>query len=135
MFNKQIMNFFLLGLLLTQINLLSSKSYAQTGSRVEAPSVKSQVAKILLSSLGGAVLGISTLSFYDKPQDHLSNVAVGGVLGIVLGSIYVTRDSLEQQETTLSTLDHGGTLNLAFIPDIKKPQSINGASVSWGFSF
>ena len=33
----------------------------------------------------GAVLGLSTLSFVDKPQDHLRNIVVGGALGIIVG--------------------------------------------------
>ena len=133
MFSYKISKLYLFGLLLMQINLLTIPGLAQTGSRVEAPTVKSQVAKILLSSLGGAVLGISTLSFYDKPQDHLSNVAIGGALGVVLGSIYVTRDSLEQE--AFSTLDKGGTLNLALVPNIKNHKSMEGLGISWGFSF
>lgn len=35
--------------------------------------------------IGGAVLGLSTLSFVEEPSDHLKNIAVGGAVGIVLG--------------------------------------------------
>jgi hypothetical protein len=34
---------------------------------------------------GGAVLGLSTLSFVDEPKDHLKNILVGGALGIIIG--------------------------------------------------
>lgn len=37
--------------------------------------------------LGGAVLGLSTLSFVDRPKDHLKNILVGGSIGIILGVI------------------------------------------------
>lgn len=133
MFNNQIVKFCLLGLFIVPVHLISLQSYAQTGSRLEAPSVKSQVAKIILSGLGGAVLGISTLSFYDKPQDHLSNVAIGGALGVALGSVYVTRESLEQEP--LSTWDQGGSINLALVPDRKNYRSLDGVGFSWGFAF
>lgn len=94
-------------------------------SRTVGPTVKSQVSKILLSSLGGAILGISTLSFYDKPQEHLSNVAVGGTVGAVLGSIYVTKESLDYEAA--ATIDSGGHLALLVTP--------RQTGVCWGFVF
>lgn len=38
-------------------------------------------------SLGGAgaVLGLSTLSFVERPGDHLRNIVVGAALGVVIG--------------------------------------------------
>jgi len=33
----------------------------------------------------GAVLGLSTLSFVDKPTDHLKNISVGGAIGVIIG--------------------------------------------------
>lgn len=106
---------------------IGSIGHAQNQSRAQGPSVRSQVAKILLSSLGGAVLGISTLSFYDRPQDHLSNVAVGGTVGALLGSIYVTKESLDYE--TVSTLEEGGTWTMAMLPRREELQ------LSWRFSF
>ncbi|PIK16521.1 hypothetical protein [Halobacteriovorax sp. JY17] len=35
--------------------------------------------------LGGAVLGLSTLSFTKEPKDHLKNILVGGAIGIIAG--------------------------------------------------
>lgn len=110
------------------VNFFSINSQAIGEIRSEGPSVKSQVAKILLSGLGGAVLGISTLSFYDRPQDHLSNVAVGGVLGVVLGSLYVTKESLHA-ETGLPSFEDGGVLYLAGDPSKGEYQA------QWSFSF
>lgn len=34
---------------------------------------------------GGAILGLSTLSFVDKPTKHLKNIWVGGAIGIIVG--------------------------------------------------
>lgn len=58
-------------------------------------SVRGQVARIMMSGLGGAVFGVSTLSFYGEPQKHLSNVALGAAVGLLIGSIYVTSVSLQ----------------------------------------
>ena len=55
----------------------------QTGPR-------QQMAAIIFAGLGGAVLGLSTLSFYGRPQDRLPNIGIGFALGIIAGTIIVT---------------------------------------------
>ena len=35
-------------------------------------------------------MGLSTLSFYTRPQDRLSNIAIGFGIGVILGAIWVT---------------------------------------------
>lgn len=45
---------------------------------------------VLGAGIGGAVLGLSTLSFVDKPAEHLKNVVVGGALGIITGVAIVS---------------------------------------------
>jgi hypothetical protein len=37
------------------------------------------------AGLGGAILGLSTLSFVDEPGDHLKNIVIGGSIGIIIG--------------------------------------------------
>lgn len=49
-----------------------------------------QIATIIFAGLGGAVLGLSTLSFYGEPQEHASNIATGFGLGIIGGVAYVS---------------------------------------------
>src|ERR1700712_1459226 len=51
---------------------------------------RKQLATIIFAGLGGAVLGLSTLSFYGRPQDNLRNIAIGAALGVVSGTILVT---------------------------------------------
>lgn len=51
---------------------------------------RKQMATIIFSGLGGAILGLSTLSFYGRPQDKLSNIAVGFAIGIIAGTVYTT---------------------------------------------
>jgi hypothetical protein len=50
----------------------------------------------MMSGLGGAVFGVSTLSFYGEPQKHLGNVAIGAAIGLLIGSAYVTSESLKE---------------------------------------
>lgn len=35
--------------------------------------------------IGGAVLGLSTLSFAEQPKDKLKNIVIGGAIGVILG--------------------------------------------------
>jgi hypothetical protein len=64
---------------------------AQTdGTTKTAGGPRRQIALIIFAGLGGAILGLSTLSFYGRPQDRLSNIAVGFALGVIGGTVYVT---------------------------------------------
>ena len=51
---------------------------------------RKQLATIIYAGLGGAVLGLSTLSFYGRPQEKLSNIAIGFALGVIAGTSFVT---------------------------------------------
>ncbi len=57
---------------------------------------KRQAAVIIFAGLGGAVLGLSTLSFYGRPQDKLANIAIGAAVGIIVGTVYVTYKAATQ---------------------------------------
>ncbi|MES2855796.1 MAG: hypothetical protein V4692_08030 [Bdellovibrionota bacterium] len=72
----------------------ATSSFAQGANSADAkPGTKGprkQLATILFTGLGGAVLGLSTLSFYGRPQDKLENIAIGFAVGVILGTSYVT---------------------------------------------
>ena len=70
-------------------------SYAQVppagqteGSTISGP--RKQLATIVFAGLAGAILGLSTLSFYGRPQDYLSNIAIGFAIGVIVGTSYTT---------------------------------------------
>lgn len=63
----------------------ASVSSAQQNSR----NVKRGVATVLFSTLGGAILGLSTLSFYGEPQEHTDNIMTGALVGLIAGSGYL----------------------------------------------
>ncbi len=52
-------------------------------------STQSDLLVVAAAGAGGAVLGLSTLSFYDKPSKHISNVWMGAAVGIIAGVIIV----------------------------------------------
>ena len=60
----------------------------QKGNALSGP--RKQLATIVFAGLGGAVLGLSTLSFYGRPQDNLRNIAIGFAMGIMVGTMLVT---------------------------------------------
>ncbi len=72
----------------------ASVSLAQTapptGETHATSGPRRQLATILFAGLGGAVLGLSTLSFYGRPQDNLANIAIGFAGGVIIGTTYVT---------------------------------------------
>jgi hypothetical protein len=60
----------------------------QTESSMSGP--RKQLATIIFAGLAGAILGLSTLSFYGRPQDYLSNIAIGFAVGVIVGTSYTT---------------------------------------------
>jgi hypothetical protein len=60
------------------------------GGQSVSPSPRRHLTNIVFAGLAGAILGLSTLSFYGRPQDKLSNIAVGFAIGIIGGTLYTT---------------------------------------------
>ncbi len=51
---------------------------------------------VAAAGAGGAILGLSTLSFYDKPSKHIANVWTGAALGVIAGVIFVAYNSAQK---------------------------------------
>jgi hypothetical protein len=54
------------------------------------------VSTIVFAGIAGAILGLSTLSFYGRPQDKLSNIAIGFAFGVIIGAGYTTYKAATQ---------------------------------------
>ena len=72
----------------------NSISCAQSAGALESTSknsgsLKRNLATVVLAGLGGAVLGLSTLSFYNNPQEKIANITTGFAVGLLAGGIYV----------------------------------------------
>lgn len=52
---------------------------------------------------GGAILGLSTLSFVDKPSKHISNIWTGAALGVIAGVIFVAYNSAQKGSVDLQS--------------------------------
>jgi len=71
---------------------ISQSSFAQTSS-TSNNSVRRGVATVMFAGLAGAVLGLSTLSFYGEPQEHIGNIWTGLALGALGGAGYILSKS------------------------------------------
>lgn len=68
----------------------------ENAERVELSGTRKQLATIVFAGLAGAILGLSTLSFYGRPQENLSNIAFGFAFGIIGGTIFTTYKAATQ---------------------------------------
>lgn len=73
------------------LSFLSLPSLAQDAASNEEflEESKNDLLMVVGGGLGGAILGLSTLSFVDEPKDHTRNILVGASLGIIGGVIFV----------------------------------------------
>lgn len=81
--------------LVMSMSISPSSAWAQaqgltSGEKAELTGTRKQLATIIFAGLSGAILGMSTLSFYGRPQAHLSNIAVGLAVGIIGGAVFTT---------------------------------------------
>ena len=75
---------------------ITSAAWAQPVNQSQK-SFKRSAATVIFASLGGGVLGLSTLSFYGKPQEHTDNITTGVAVGLIAGLIYIFSDMGEQR--------------------------------------
>lgn len=77
---------------LTLITSFHQVAFAQasgsTKNKQSTNGPRKQLTIILFSGIAGAILGLSTLSFYGRPQDKLNNIAYGFAVGIIVGAGY-----------------------------------------------
>ena len=69
--------------------VLSPCVFAQSGSEGVWDESVSDLSMVGGMGLGGAVLGLSTLSFVEEPKDHLKNILIGGAFGVIVGVGFV----------------------------------------------
>ncbi len=65
----------------------------------ESDFVKNTQQDIMLvgaAGLGGAILGLSTLSFYETPSKHVSNIWTGAAIGVIAGVLWVAYNSAQK---------------------------------------
>ncbi len=70
------------------LQCLSFNLFAQdqggAGDAILQDSIK-DVYTVIGVGVGGAIIGLSTLSFAETPKDNLKNIVIGGAIGIIIG--------------------------------------------------
>lgn len=69
---------------------------AGTNTEKQTGGPRKQLTTIVFAGIAGAILGLSTLSFYGRPQDRLNNIAIGFALGVIGGAVYSTYKAATQ---------------------------------------
>lgn len=82
------------------MNPISVKAQEQSESGLVDETLQ-DLTIVMGSGAVGALLGLSTLSFVDKPKDHMKNIAVGGAIGIVVGVGIVIFSQATKSQTTI----------------------------------
>ena len=97
--------------LLMALTLVTGNAFAQGNSEDELIK-NTQNDIILVAGAGGAgaVLGLSTLSFVDKPSRHISNIWTGAAIGVIAGVIWVAYNSAQRGQEDLQS-DEEASLN------------------------
>lgn len=99
---------------------------------------------VLGTGAAGAVLGLSTLSFADKPKSHLKNISIGAAIGIVLGvgiAIFSQASKSTQlithddSQTPLTPMDVESMSRLEFSQERVADSYFNTPSVGFSFEF
>jgi hypothetical protein len=80
---------FALGLILA-ILTLPARGFAQGTNAMETIEPRNAVSVILMSGLVGGILGLSTLSFYERPQDNIRNITIGAGVGMISAALFMT---------------------------------------------
>lgn len=82
----------------------------------------------------GAILGLSTLSFVDKPSKHISNVWTGAALGVIAGVVFVAYNSAQKgSEDLMSSKDFNSMERVAWHD--KNVQNLTFQEVQFGTQF
>jgi hypothetical protein len=60
---------------------------------------KTDLLIVISGGLGGAILGLSTLSFVDEPRKHTRNITVGAALGVIAGVAFVAVSQADKSKS------------------------------------
>lgn len=88
--------------------VLTSAAFAQDNSEDFVKSTQQDILLVGAMGAGGAILGLSTLSFYDTASKHISNIWTGAAIGVIAGVIFVAYNSAQKgSEDLVSEKDFG----------------------------
>lgn len=83
--------------------LLVGSVFAQDDEDDIVKSTQNDILLIAGAGAAGAVIGLSTLSFVDKPSEHLPNIWTGAALGVIAGVVFVAYNSAQRGQEDLES--------------------------------
>lgn len=126
-----------LSLVMVSSSALAQGAKRSKGSEVSQRGPRRQITTIVMAGLAGAILGLSTLSFYGRPQDYLSNIAVGFAAGVITGTVYTTFQAATNPQDFYNQKDFLDQRNFAALDGLTRrvPPELNPPSftMTWRF--
>ncbi|MBX3020424.1 MAG: hypothetical protein KF799_02005 [Bdellovibrionales bacterium] len=116
----------------------SPAAFAQAGkSKTDSASsgTGKRLSVIVFAGVAGAILGLSTLSFYGRPQDKLNHIAVGAAVGIIGGAVYSTFKAATEPRDFYNLRDYTEGNLLAMQPGDERGHSVYTPKMEFHFSF
>ena len=89
---------------------------------------------IVFAGVAGAILGLSTLSFYGRPQERLSHIAIGAAIGIIGGTMVSTYRAATESSEYYGLREFGPSPELWATLD-RSSGSANAFTPSTGLTF
>jgi len=109
---KNISLFLSLYFLITTVIL--TPAFAQDAEDI-VKNTQNDIMLVAGAGAAGAILGLSTLSFVDKPSKHISNVWTGAALGVIAGVVFVAYNSAQKgSEDLMSSKDFNSMERVAW---------------------
>ena len=122
----------LIGIIIFQF-LTLNMAFAQQENDI-VYNTQNDIIIVAAAGAGGAVLGLSTLSFYETPSQHISNVWTGAALGIIAGVIFVAWQSAHTGHEHLTAENSAKTFSTQARANwhLEKSQFLSMQSVQFG---
>lgn len=92
----------ILSLLVSPIVKAADNAAPKTRDEMLAKGLRRQLRTILLGGLAGGAIGLSTLSFYGRPQEKLTYIPAGIGVGLIVGTIVSTSQLVNNPQDLMS---------------------------------
>ncbi|MEO5667999.1 MAG: hypothetical protein ABIR96_08070 [Bdellovibrionota bacterium] len=105
------------GMRLSLIGLLLASPVVRAQQMPKELEPREAIGGLLMAGLVGGILGLSTLSFYDKPQDNIRNISIGAGVGMIASALYLTYSVAGAVPAASLTPSIHEAPQWAFVPD------------------
>lgn len=90
-----------LALQIILVSVAHAQDAAAGGGDDPFKNTRNDILTVAGAGIGGAILGLSTLSFVDRPSKHISNIWTGAAVGVIVGVIFVAYNSAQRGQENM----------------------------------